>query len=250
MYFDGTKPRVLAHRGLALEHAENTLGAFNAAVAVGVDMLETDVHLSKDGHVVIAHDPDLRRVAGRPGLVSDFTATQLGEMDLGYGEGFPTLVDVLEAFPVQKFNIDLKTPAVVDAFVDVVNQMKVHERILVASFDEKTRSRAVAKLPGVVSNATSTSVIEGKIRSWLGLPPDSWRLHPEVKAVQVPPSRWGVTLVNPSFVHAVHRKGLEVHVWTINDASDMSRLLDIGVDGIVTDRCDVAMEVLAQRALA
>ena len=247
MYFDGSKPRILAHRGLALEHAENTLGAFAAAVATGVDILETDVHLSKDGQVIVAHDPDLARVAGRPGLVSDFTARELANTDLGFGQGFPTLVEVLENFPNQKFNIDLKIPTVIDPFVDLVKQLDAHNRVLVTSFDEKTRASAVSKLPGVVSSATSSTIIEGKLRSWFGLSPDTWSLAPEIKALQVPPVHWGLVLVNPQFVRAVHRKGLEVHVWTINEPSDMKRLLDMGVDGIVTDRCDVAMEVLAQR---
>lgn len=250
MFFDGPKPRILAHRGLPIDHAENTLGAFRAAVDTGVEILETDVHLSKDGQVIVAHDPDLERVAGRPGLVSDFTAAELADMDLGFGQGFPTLVEVLENFPNQKFNIDLKIPTTIDPFVDVVQQLDAHDRLLVTSFDEKTRASAVAKLPGVVSSAASTSIIEGKLRSWLGLSPDTWSLAPEIKALQVPPVHWGLVLVNPQFVRGAHHKGLEVHVWTVNEPADMKRLLDMGVDGIVTDRCDLAMEVLAQHTPA
>ncbi len=250
MFFDGPTPRILAHRGLALEHAENTLGAFGAAAATGVEILETDVHLSKDGQVIVAHDPDLRRVAKLPGLVADFTAAELRNIDLGFGEGFPTLIEALEAFPRHKFNIDLKIRSVVEPFVDLVSQLGVHDRILVTSFDEKTRASAVAKLPGIASSATRASIIEGKLRSWLGLSSATWSLAPEIQALQVPPVHWGLALVNPNFVRSVHRKGLEVHVWTINEASDMVRLLDMGVDGIITDRCDVAAQVLAARGVA
>lgn len=250
MFFDGPTPRILAHRGLALEHAENTLGAFGAAIATGVEILETDVHLSKDGQVIIAHDSDLERVAHLPGRVADFTASELGDMDLGFGQGFPTLVEALEAFPRHKFNIDIKTPLAVDPVVDAITQCNAVERVLVASFDEKTRACAVAKLPGVVSSATGASILEGKLRSLLGLSSDNWSLAPGIRALQVPPVYWGLVLVSPHFVRAAHRKGLEVHVWTINEAPDMIRLLDMGVDGIVTDRCDVAAEVLAQRAVA
>lgn len=250
MYFDGPKPRIFAHRGLALHHAENTVGAFDAAVAAGVDMLETDVQLSKDGQVIVAHDSELQRVAGRFGLVSDFTAAELKNMDLGFGEGFPTLVELLEAFPDQKFNIDIKTPQAVDAFVDVIKQCGAVDRVLAASFDEKTRAAAVAKLPGVVSSATSRTIAEGKFRSLLGLSMNNWKLGPEIRALQVPPVYRGFVLVNTAFISAAHRKGLEVHVWTINSAPDMIRLLDMGVDGIVTDRCDVAIEVIAQRTAA
>ena len=250
MFFDGPTPRILAHRGLALQHAENTLGAFGAAVATGAEIIETDVHLSKDGQVIVAHDPDLQRVAKIQGLVADFTAAELRDVDLGFGEGFPTLVEALEAFPDHKFNIDLKIRSAVEPFVDLVSQLGVHNRILVTSFDEKTRASAVAKLPGVVSSATRASIIEGKLRSWFGLSSAAWGLAPEIKALQVPPVHWGLALVTPNFVRSVHRKGLEVHVWTINEASDMVRLLDMGVDGIVTDRCDVAAQVIATRGVA
>lgn len=246
-YFDGHAPRVIAHRGFPDGHAENTIGAFRAALDVGADLLETDVHLSKDGHVIVAHDSDLARVAGLPGLVSDYTAAELASIDLGFGEGFPSLVDVLETFPDANFNIDVKVPEVVDPFVDVVSQLNVHDRILVASFDEASRARAVSKLPGVVSSTTSSHVIEGRLRSWLGLSGATWTMPPEIRAVQVPPTHWGMALVTPSFLRMAHQKGLEVHVWTINDARDMERLLDMGVDGIVTDRADIAVELVAAR---
>lgn len=246
-YFDGHAPRVIAHRGFPEGHAENTIGAFQAALEIGADLLETDVHLSKDGHVIIAHDPDLSRVAGLPGRVSDYTAAELAGIDLGFGQGLPSLVEVLEAFPRAKFNIDVKVPEVVDPFVDVVSQMNVHDRVLVASFDETARSRAVSKLPGVVSSTTASQVIEGRLRSWVGLSGATWSVPAEIRAVQVPPTRWGMAIVTPSFVRMAHSKGLEVHVWTINDPKDMERLLDMGVDGIITDRSDLAVEIVAKR---
>ena len=98
-FLEGSPPRVIAHRGLAQGHAENTLGAFGASISAGADILETDVHLSKDGQVIIAHDPDLERVAARSGLVSDFTAAQLKAMDLGHGEGFRRLGKPCTASP-------------------------------------------------------------------------------------------------------------------------------------------------------
>lgn len=246
-YFDGHAPRVIAHRGFPAGHAENTIGAFQAALDVGADLLETDVHLSKDGQVIVAHDPDLTRVAGRPGLVSDYTASELAGFDLGFGQGFPTLVEALEAFPTAKFNIDVKVPEVVDAFVDVVVNMNVHDRVLVASFDEASRSKAVSQLPGVVSSTTIGHVVEGRLRSWFGLSGATWNMPPEIRAVQVPPVRWGMAIVTPSFLRMAHSKGLEVHVWTINEARDMERLLDMGVDGIVTDRADLAVDIVAKR---
>lgn len=240
-YLDDPKPRVIAHRGLSLDVPENTLAAFQAAVAVGAEILESDIHLSLDGQVIVAHDPDLHRLTGRQGLVSEHTAAQLTQMDLGGGHGFSLLSDVLEALPEHRFNIDLKEFAVVDAFVDVITQMRAHERVLIASFDEKTRRAACAKLPGVPSSASPPHVLEGKFRSWLGLPMDSWAVPESIVALQVPPTYFGLSLVTPSLIRAAHAKGLEVHVWTIDDAPTMQRFWDMGVDGIITDRSDIAV---------
>lgn len=242
-FLDGPTPRVIAHRGLAIDYPENTIPAFQAALDAGADILETDVHVSKDGVVMVAHDPDLLRVAGRPGRVSDFTARELASIDLGSGVGFPTLVEVLEAFPTQKFNIDLKTEESVPGFADVVTQLSAHERVLIASFAEAQRRAATQLLPGVASSATPPHVFEGRLRSWLGLSPDTWSLPHEMVAVQVPASYRGLALVTPSFIRSVKRKGLEIHVWTINDPATMRRLWNMGVDGIVTDRTDMAVEV-------
>jgi len=242
-FLDGAPPRVIAHRGLALDFPENTLGAFQAALSSGADILETDIHLTKDGQVVVAHDPDVKRVAGQPGLISDYTAAQLKSLDLGAGNSFILLWELLEALPEARFNIDLKVRPVVQPFVDVVRQMNAHERVLIASFDEKHRQMASSELPGVVSSATPPHILEGRLRSWLGLSVDTWAPPPGMVALQIPVTYFGLALVTPSMIRAAHKKGLEVHVWTINDPVAMRRLWDMGVDGIVTDRADLAAEV-------
>ena len=242
-FLDGNHPRIIAHRGLSLEHAENTVGAFRAALRAGADILETDVHVSKDGVVIVAHDPTLDRVAGRPGLVSDFTAAQLADMDLGFGEGFSSLDEVLTQFPDAKFNIDLKTPAAIEPFVEVIRSHQAHERVLATSFDDSTRQSVINLLPEVASSASRSVVVQARLRTWLGLPMDTWRVPPEIVALQIPPSMYGVALVTPSMLRLARRKNLEVHVWTINNPDDMKRLWQMGVHGIVTDRSDLAVEV-------
>jgi glycerophosphoryl diester phosphodiesterase len=245
-FLEGDYPRVIAHRGLALTSAENTLGAFQAALDSGADILETDVHLSKDGVVVVAHDPDLTRVAKRPGLVSDFTHQQLAEMDLGFGEGFPSLDELLTAFPDAKFNIDLKTPTAVEPFADTIRNSGAEGRILATSFDEPTRQAAIKLLPDVVSGTFKAMVIRARMLSLFGLPVDNWRMPPEIVAFQIPPAMYGIALVTPSMIRLAKRKGLEVHVWTINDPDDMRRLWSMGVNGIVTDRADLAVQVRSE----
>jgi len=242
-FLEGSYPRVIAHRGLALDQPENTPGAFRAALEAGADILETDVHVSRDGAVIVAHDPDLTRVAGRPGLVSDFTADQLATIDLGSGQGFSTLDHVLTEFPTAKFNIDLKSRAAVEPFAELIRSHKAENRILATSFDEPTRQAVINLLPDVVSSTSQSLVIQARVRTWLGLPSEKWLVPPEVVALQIPPAHWGFALVTPSMVRLAKRRGLEIHVWTINSPEDMKRLWQMGVHGIVTDRSDLAVEV-------
>ena len=247
-FFPDTAPLVIAHRGLALDHPENTLPAFQAAMAHGADILETDVHISRDGQVIIAHDPTLDRVADRPGAVSDFTASQLAEIDLGGGVGFPTLVELLEALPQARLNIDLKTPDVVPAFVDVIKQMKAQERVLVASFDEHTRLQATSQLQGVATSATRKHFLPGLLWASLGSAGALRRVFDGIDAVQAPTSYLGVPITTKRFIGQLTAIGKQVHVWTINEEAQMRELLDKGVTGIVTDRTDIAVRVRADYA--
>ncbi len=244
-FFPPTTPLVIAHRGLALECPENTVPAFVAGMGAGADILETDVHLSRDGQVILAHDPELDRVAGRPGRVSDFTASELAGIDLGGGVGFPTLVDLLEALPQAKLNIDLKTADVVPAFVDVIRQMNAQDRVLVASFDETTRRQAVGQLPGVATSATRKHFFPGLVWASLGAQSALRRVFEGIDAVQAPTSYLGVPITTQRFIQQLTGIGKQVHVWTINEEAKMRELFDMGVTGIVTDRADIAVRVRA-----
>lgn len=245
-FFSETTPLVIAHRGLSLHSPENTLGAFAAAVQTGADILETDIHLSKDGQVIVAHDPTLDRVAGMPGLVSDYTAAQLAGIDLGGGVGFPTLVETLEAFPDARFNIDVKIPEAVPAFVDVIRQLDAASRVLVASFDEATRRRAVSELEGVATSATKKHFLPGLLASAFGHTDRLARVFGDVDAVQTPTSYLGIPITTERFIRQLTGIGKQVHVWTINDPDQMHQLYRLGVTGIVTDRADLAVGVRAQ----
>jgi len=247
-FFPAHTPLVIAHRGLAIDHPENTLGAFVAGRDAGADILETDVHLSRDGQVIIAHDPTLERVASRPGRVSDYSAAELAEIDLGGGVGFPTLVELLEALPQAKLNIDLKTPGVVPAFVDVIRQMNAHDRVLVASFDEPTRAQAVSALPGVATSANRKHVLPGLIWGLLRGQRALRRVFDGIDAIQIPTAYLGVPITTRRFVRQLTDMGKQVHVWTINEEAQMRQLLDLGVTGIVTDRTDIAVRVRADYA--
>lgn len=246
-YFHTPPPRVLAHRGLAIEAPENTLLAFAKALAVGVEFIETDVHESADGVAIVSHDPDLSRVAGREVRVDQLTAAELRRVDLGFGQGFSTLAEALDGFPDARFNIDVKSAGAVLPTVEAIRSAGAVGRVLVTSFSESRRRATVKGLPGVATSASFGTGARMLAASKVRLVGRVRRILRGVDAVQLP-ERWnGIRVVTPPLVRMAHASGVEVHVWTINDPADMRRLLDLGVDGIVTDRADLAMEVLRSR---
>jgi glycerophosphoryl diester phosphodiesterase len=245
-YFDPAPPRVLAHRGLALEAPENTMLAFLKALSIGVDYLETDVHVSSDGVAVVAHDHDLTRVAGRPERVDELTMAELREVRLGEGQGFCSLAEVLDSFPDARFNIDIKCDAAVASTVKAITDARAAQRVLIASFEGRRRRRAVKQIPGVATSASSAGSAVAFVAASLGLRAVvRWALR-NVDAVQLPHRFKGVRIVTPRLVAAVHAAGAEVHVWTINSEPEMTQLLELGVDGIVTDRADIAIALTAR----
>ncbi|GAB3796418.1 glycerophosphodiester phosphodiesterase [Humibacter antri] len=243
-YFDGAPPRVIAHRGLALHAPENTLDAFRAALEKGADILETDVHASADGVAVICHDDDLSRIAGLRVPVEQLPWERLRELPLVGGGTLTTLETALARFPDARFNIDVKTDAALTPTIRAIRDAAAARRVLVTSFQQHRRRRAVRGLPGAATSASTPGVVLCLIGARLHLSPLVRLALRAVDAVQVPPRRGAVTVVSPGFVRAVHRAGREVHVWTIDDPEEMRELLALGVDGIVTDRCDLLRDVL------
>jgi glycerophosphoryl diester phosphodiesterase len=235
---------VFAHRGLALEAPENTLLAFAKAIAIGVTHIETDVHASRDGVAVISHDPDLSRLTGRSESVSDLTIAELRAIDLGAGQGFASLAEALDAFPETFFNIDIKSPDAVSPTVEAILKHRATQRVLVASFGDARRLAAVARLDGVATSASARSLATAIIASKLGIRPLARRALRAVHAVQVPEKALGMTVTSKRMIRAFHAAGVEVHVWTVNEPSVMRSLLAAGADGVVTDRADLALELL------
>ena len=252
-YFEPGLPRVFAHRGLAAttelsEGApENTLLAFAAAVGVGAQYVETDVHGSRDGVAVVSHDPDLTRLAGIQSAVSDYTMAELREIRLGFDQGFCSLAEALDAFPETRFNIDLKSADAIQPTVEAILAANATSRVLVTSFSERRRLAAVRQLPDVATSVGASRFVLALAAGKLGLTPALRRALHEIDCVQVPISQGPITVITPPMVRRLHAAGVEVHVWTINDAQTMHELLDLGVDGLVSDRADIALDVLHNR---
>lgn len=247
-YLSPASPRVFAHRGLALDVPENTLLAFAKAVAVGAQYIETDVHASLDGVSVVSHDSSLARVAGRDLKVEQLTMAELRRIDLGDGQMFCSLAEALDAFPETRFNIDVKSRGAVLPTVRAIRDLSAINRVLVTSFDEKRRADTVQQLPGVASSASARQFLIALLSAKAGISPAMRRALSGLVAIQVPEKALGLRVTTQRMIQRVHALGLEMHVWTINEPHRMSHLLDLGVDGIVTDRADLALEVVAARA--
>lgn len=246
-YLSPARPRVFAHRGLAIEAPENTILAFAEAVGIGAGYVETDVHASADGVAVISHDPDLARVAGRDVRVDQLTIAELRRIDLGHGQGFSSLAEALDAFPETRFNIDVKSRAAADPTADAVLAAGASSRVLVSSFDEGRRTAALRRLPGVVSSASARRLLFALLGGKLGFSPAVRCALRGLVAVQVPEKALGLRITTERMLGELHAAGVEVHVWTVNDPRRMIELLNLGVDGLMTDRADLALPLVAAR---
>lgn len=243
-YLHPGPPRVLAHRGLALAAPENTMRAFIAALDAGATFLETDVRATADGVAVIAHDASLDRVAGRDVVVEQTLRRDLSGIDLGLGERVPGLREALLALPDARWNIDVKSDAAVVPAVRAIVEAKAAGRVLLTSFSERRRRQALALLPEVATGASQPLVLRALAAQRLGARRMLARALQGVDALQVPPRLRGIEILTERSVAAFHDAGVEVHAWTINDPTEMRELLAMGVDGIITDRCDLALPLL------
>jgi glycerophosphoryl diester phosphodiesterase len=225
---------------------ENTLLAFAKALAVGVTHVETDVHVSADGVAVISHDPDLKRLLGRRATIAHLTSTELRRLDLGYGQGYCTLVEALDGFPDLRFNIDIKIGGAVLPTVEAIRSAGATRRVLVGSFSPRRRLAAVRMLPGVATSVSARGAIGAVAAARAGSLRSLRRILRDIQAVQLPPSVLRMPAFTPRTIAAFHAAGVEIHAWTINDPAEMDRLLALGVDGLVTDRADLAIEAVAR----
>ena len=202
------------------------------------------MHASADGVAVISHDPDLQRVAGRKVRVEQLTLAELHKIDLGHGQGFSSLAEALDAFPETRFNIDVKARAAVKPAAEAILAARASDRVLVSSFDERRRALAIQLLPDVVSSSSARRFAFALLGGKAGLSPVVRRALRGLVAVQVPEKALGLRITTEKMIAELHSAGVEVHIWTVNEPSRMRELLQLGVDGIVTDRVDLALEVV------
>ena len=242
-YLDHPAPIAFAHRGGALDAPENSMEAFDAAVRLGYRYLETDVHLTADGVVVALHDASLDRVADRSGAVADLTWAEVSGARIDGVGTIPRLDDLLTSFPRARFNIDPKSDAVLEPLLERLQASHALERVCIGSFSDRRVARAAERLgPSLCTSPGPRGIARLRAAS-VGAPVGAVTGG----CVQVPTRARGVTIVTERFIREVHRRKMAVHVWTIDDPDEMHRLLDLGVDGIMTDKPRVLREVLEAR---
>jgi len=242
-FLDVDPPFGIAHRGGVGAAPENTEAAFAHARELGYRYLETDVHLTSDGELVAFHDGELERVAGLPGHIGDHTWSELSGIELEGGHHIPRLVDLLDTFPDARFNIDPKTDDAVQPLVDVIRACGAIGRVCIGSFSDERIARVREALGPELCTSPGPRGVAKILLAAVFRP--GWR--PPNGCVQIPPSAWGLPLTSPWFIRRVHRLGLQVHYWTVNDRDEMNRLLDRGADAIITDETEVLRDVLTQR---
>ena len=244
-FLDVPGPIAFAHRGSSPDGRENTLAAVERVVRMGFTHLETDVRVSRDGVPLLMHDPSLDRTTDRTGAVADL---DWGEIQQARIEGEPVarLDELLATFPDLRVNLHVKVAAAVEPLAEAVTSADALDRVCVAAFQDRYVAAARARLgPGLCTALGTRSVIALTLAARRG-----GRVRTTALCAQVPPAVGRLRVVDRRFVDAAHRSGVAVHVWTINDAAEMRRLLDLGVDGIMSDRADTLLDVLRERDAA
>ena len=240
-------PLVLSHRGNMPGFVENTLGGFAAALEAGADVLESDVHVSSDGVPMLFHDATLARLTGDPRRVCDVSSDELRALDLGRGEGVPTLEDVLVAFPAARFNLDMKSSDAPDATASVLARQSAHDRVLLASFSERNRRRVRRLMPQVTTSVSAGQFVAIVIAARLGLSGLVKLFIGSARVLQIPTSALRMDTSSARFITLVHRCDVRVDYWVINDEAEMRLLIERGADGLVTDSVGLAREVIRSR---
>jgi glycerophosphoryl diester phosphodiesterase len=245
-FLDGPTPVAMAHRGGGIEHVENTMAAFQASLALGYRYLETDIRVTSDGVLIAFHDPTLDRVTDRAGRVEHLPWHEVRTALIGGREPVVRLDDLLGAWPDVRFNLDIKAAGVLAPLVRTIRRLGAADRICLASFSD-ARIAAARRLfgPDVCTSLGPRGVAALRLSSYS--PRAAGLVQFQAGCVQVPLHLGGRPLVDKRFLACAHARGLQVHVWTVDTEGEASEMLDLGVDGLMTDRPGMLRDLLKSR---
>ncbi len=241
-YFATTRPHLLAHRGLSQHRSdidENSIAAFEEAIRQGATHIESDVHATKDGIPVLFHDDDLERVAGLPLKISELTFSELSDLSLTNGSKVPSLKQVLEHFPQLRLNLDVKAQAGCEATARVINELRVHDRVLVSSFSRSRKLATIKQLTKPVATSASSTEVLGLWLTHMLFGLGFSAIAKNFDAIQIPRRVGILRLDTARFIARARDSNLEVHFWTVNDPAEGKALIAMGATGIVSDRVDL-----------
>jgi glycerophosphoryl diester phosphodiesterase len=250
-------PLVIAHAGSKL-YPTDTLYALQQYADMGVDILEMDVHMTKDGVIVLIHDDTVDRTTNGTGDIREMSFAEAQSLDAGYnwsqddggtypyrGQGIiiPSLETVFETFPGYPMIIEIKqeTPSMAQPLCSLIRKYGMAENVIIPSFSDVATQEFRLGCPEVATAASTGEVTNFVIRNFLLL---SGTISPDYYAMQVPESRSGIPVVTRLFLWAAQRRNIQIHIWTINEQEDMRRFIEMGVDGIMTDRTDLLLDLL------
>ncbi len=254
-------PLVIAHQGGDGLWPGDTMFAFQNAADMGADVLEMDVHITKDGVLVLMHDEAVDRTTDGTGDIESMTLEELKKLDAGYdwsaddgvtfpfrgtGITIPTMEEVFAAFPDKHMTIEIKktNASMTKLFCELIRTYDMQDKVLIASFYDDKLKEFRETCPEV---ATSSAKNETTVFVLLTKPFLGSFYSPKFFSLQVPEESGGITVMTPAFVKAAHERNLAVEPWTINDAETMKKFIAWGVDGIITDRPDIMLEILGRQ---
>jgi glycerophosphoryl diester phosphodiesterase len=254
-YLDHPGPIPFAHRGGSSDGRENSMAAFERALGLGYRYLETDVRATADGVLVAFHDATLDRVTDRTGPIAQLSFAEVAKARIAGREPVPRLEEILTAWPEARLNIDVKAEDAIGPLTEVLHRTRAWDRVCVTSFSTRRLRHARARMRLLAGRDVCTAlsplgVATLRARSAAGPLARLVRLAElGVPCAQVPPRVGRTPLVTEAFLATAHAFGLQVHVWTVNDRAEMERLLELGVDGIITDDIEALRDVMTARAL-
>jgi len=244
-FLDAPRPIAIAHRGGAAEAVENTLEAFEASHELGYRYLETDARLTADGVVVAFHDGRIDRVSSASGKISDWRWEDLQKVPLDGSGRLVSVEELLRLFPESRFNLDAKSNEVVLPLLAVIDDARAFDRVCIGSFSERRLDLARSMYGDRLCTSLGPRAILDLVIRSRGIR----RTRGEGLAAQAPPTFRGIPVISKRFVDQAHDEGLVVHAWTIDEPAEMHRLLDLGVDGIMTDQPAVLRQVMEERGI-